>query len=308
MVATNGKSVCVAGGTGGLGYFIAKALCQKKSEIPMVTILTRPESEKDQTKRAHLDELRRLGAKTVTVDFSNVSDLRKALEGFECVVSALSIMALGREQLNLIEAAKTAGVKHFCPSEFGVDTTLPECRDIAFLEPKRAALEALKKSGMSYTVFITGFFIDTFFTTWFGWDIEQGKATVPGEGKEKITMITREDVGKFVAEALVHGKPGNTIKVSGETMTMDDCVKTIEKATGKKMMVKHETADELKKRITSSHDATKTILDTLKHLVATGHGSFTPVNNKDYPTVKPMTLEKWAGNLSTGGYSHMTTH
>ena len=55
------------------------------------------------------------------IDYSDESSLLAALEGIEVVVTALKFTAL-ETQKGLVKAAKTAGVKLFVPTEYGIPT------------------------------------------------------------------------------------------------------------------------------------------------------------------------------------------
>jgi len=54
--------------------------------------------------------------KVVTVDYTNIQSLTKALEGQDALVSAVASLAV-LSQLVLIDAAVKAGVKRIIPSE-----------------------------------------------------------------------------------------------------------------------------------------------------------------------------------------------
>src|SRR4030042_6827062 len=109
------KCVVLAGGTGDLGQRIARALLSKGAEV---RILTRSISSSD--KRGSLIES---GVTMVQVDYNNSTGLVKACDGVACVVSALSGLreVIVGAQKRLLDAAVTAGVKRFIPSDYAID-------------------------------------------------------------------------------------------------------------------------------------------------------------------------------------------
>lgn len=102
------------------------------------------------------------------VDYDSVHSISKALQGHDAVVSTLGDAAQGR-QLNLVEAAAQAGVKRFIPSEFGSNTVNPKVAALPCYGNKVAVQKALEEKarqpgGMSYTLIMTGPFLD-----WASW-------------------------------------------------------------------------------------------------------------------------------------------
>ena len=61
------------------------------------------------------------GAKLSIVDYEDESTFLPAMEGTEVVVTALSFGALDKQK-DLIKVAKTAGVKPFVSTDYGVPT------------------------------------------------------------------------------------------------------------------------------------------------------------------------------------------
>ncbi|KAG6610362.1 Gag/polymerase/env Polyprotein [Phytophthora cinnamomi] len=112
-----------------------------------VTILTR-----DDTK-ASLQAFKESGATLVKVDYENRESLRKALVNVEAVVSAVS-PAVMMSQVEVVHAAKEAGVQLFAPSEYGVRLTDGPN------SPKRVVQDLLKKLELPYTIFYAGIFYE----------------------------------------------------------------------------------------------------------------------------------------------------
>ena len=110
-------------------------------------------------------------------------------------------------------------------------------------------LKELAAAGkITYTLIATGLFFDGGLPyPPCGINFKEGTATIPGTGDEKLSVIDREDIGRFVAAILK--KPEETknkvIRVTGETTTANELVKLYEKEHGKKIKVSYRPADEI---------------------------------------------------------------
>jgi len=109
------KNILVAGATGHLGSMICKAVLGQGAKVVAVV---RKESDAEK-----LASLAQMGAMVMEVDFKNHAEMAKACEGTDAVVSALAGLAdvIIDTQKALLDAALTAGVKRFIPSDFCTD-------------------------------------------------------------------------------------------------------------------------------------------------------------------------------------------
>lgn len=76
------------------------------------------------------------------VDYTDLSSLISALHGQDALVSTVTTEAVALQR-NLIDAAITAGVRRFVPSEFGSDTFNPRTRKLPVYAQKVAVQEYL---------------------------------------------------------------------------------------------------------------------------------------------------------------------
>ena len=101
------------------------------------------------------------GCQVAVVDFTNMQELRYTLQGVDLVISTIS----GNEQLNLIDAARQARVRHFVPSEFEGDLQHRPAND-PFDQGSHAARDLLDRwcspTDMNFTVFSCGLFMERF--------------------------------------------------------------------------------------------------------------------------------------------------
>lgn len=161
-----------------------------------VTILTRQGSDKTFDSRAHVAQ----------VDYESLDSLKAALSGQDAVVSTLNVGAVPLStHLRLIDAAAATGVKRFIPSEYGCDTKNPLTARLPAFGDKIGVHEHLKnvaqQSGLSYSVLITGPFLD--------WGLEHGfilnlagPAALYDGGDRRISTTTLAGIGKGIVGIL----------------------------------------------------------------------------------------------------------
>ncbi|KAL3302296.1 2'-hydroxyisoflavone reductase [Colletotrichum asianum] len=186
------RNVAVIGGTGLLGSLISKELIQ--SGLFNVTILSRGQG---------VDAS--LGANLAMVDYTDEKSLVKA----DAVVSALSREAIPL-QIQLIDAAATAGVKRFIPSEFGLNLQDPQIRKFPNYKHKVQVEEYLERKarshGITYTYIYNNVFIDLSIETGVVLDLEGRKARLYNGGKRAVSMITMPTAARAVVAVLKHSE------------------------------------------------------------------------------------------------------
>lgn len=138
------KNVLVIGGTGNLGTFVLKHL-KASSHSFKVVVLSRKSSSSVVPSWA---EVRRIS------DDYPPSELATAFQGIDVVVSAISMFGM-HEQFKFVDAAVTAGVKRFFPTEYGLDkipTWLEEIRPVFRIKHEvREYLKSKEKDDLSWT-------------------------------------------------------------------------------------------------------------------------------------------------------------
>eukprot|EP00276_Gloeochaete_wittrockiana_P004876 CAMPEP_0184645436 /NCGR_PEP_ID=MMETSP0308-20130426/1905_1 /TAXON_ID=38269 /ORGANISM="Gloeochaete witrockiana, Strain SAG 46.84" /LENGTH=317 /DNA_ID=CAMNT_0027074419 /DNA_START=94 /DNA_END=1047 /DNA_ORIENTATION=+ len=298
------KIVAIAGATGGVGEKIATAIL--KSKLFEVKILVRAASVTGEKKK-QVDDLVKLGAKLVTFATESLEEAVKCLTGVEVVVSALSGTGLGY-QPTLIQAAKTAGVKLFIPSDYGIDIYSPDTMAKikgtmveGFFAPKLAAIETLKKVGLDYTIVLNGFFTDTTFFDWIGFDaLGSGKVLIAGDGKSKISFTSRDDVAKYIVEILKNADKykNKIVKVSGDHKSYDEVVKTFEDSLGKKLEVTYKPLPDLKKEVAALPHPYANIPLVLQLALAWDICSVDFQNNNKEFAVKPITVKDFVATVT----------
>jgi len=229
--------ILIVGATGRLGSLVARRLLAQGQAVRALT--RTPEKASD---------LKKLGTEVVQGDLRDPASLARACQGVEKVLAAAHAFEAegdnnpqtvdGAGNRALIDAAKTAGVKHFVfTSIIGVGPTAP----IDVFRLKYDAEQYLKASGLSYTIVRAAAFME-FWAALVGEPIvKTGKTTIFGRGNNPINFVSVDDVAHYVLIALQAGRAGDqTIEVGGpENLTLNQVAVVFETVTGRSARKNH---------------------------------------------------------------------
>ena len=218
-------------------------------------LLARPSSLADATKRAAIDAFRPLGVQVIEGDLqaNSVPELAELLRAntIQSVVCVVGGHALGL-QLSLIQAAQQAGVQHFIPSEFGVDAGAMGTGGplSGLLAGKRAAQQAVRDSGMGWTVVCSSAFSELILSTpFFGVDVANRTVTAPASFDTAISTAPMADIAQVTAQALLDpAARGVTIYV-GEPITFQELTDVLERVTATQFTRAIRTKEEAQKAL-----------------------------------------------------------
>lgn len=232
--SNNSSTVLVAGATGFLGSEICRQLIAKNKNVKGLVRIT-----SDTNKVANL---RGLGVEIVEGDLKDKSNLENALHGVSAIISTVSSTLSRQEgdsiqtvddegQINLINAALNTGVTQFIyvsfcamPSESPLQTA------------KRKVEKYLSESGLNYTILQPTYFMEVWLSPILGFDYPNAKATIYGEGTNKISWIAIKDVASFAVASLDNPAAKNRmIELGGpEALSPLEVVNVFETAKGRK--------------------------------------------------------------------------
>ncbi|MDQ3949910.1 MAG: NmrA family NAD(P)-binding protein, partial [Gemmatimonadota bacterium] len=150
--------ILVAGATGALGGEICRRLIARRKPV---RALVRATSDPDK-----VEALTKLGCEVVVGDLKHRASLDAACEDVDAVISTVSMIGTGkpgdsfeatdeRGTLNLIAAAKAAGVDHFVYVSFDTDSV----PDSPLRNAKAKVEESLRASSMTYTILQPSYFM-----------------------------------------------------------------------------------------------------------------------------------------------------
>ena len=244
----------IVGATGMLGGEIC---CLLAEQGRAVRVLARDSSTPEK-----VDRLRALGAEVVRGDLKDRASLETACRGASTVVSTASSTVSRQEgdsienvdrqgQLNLVEAAEQAGVKHFVLTSFpNVDIDFP------LQTAKRAVEDRLQRGRMTYTILQPTVFTEVWLSPALGFDPAHGTARIYGDGHGKLSWISFHDVAQFAAAALDNPRAINAvIKLGGpDALSPLEVVRLAEQLMGKRIIVQHVPEEALRAQYSAATD------------------------------------------------------
>lgn len=267
--SNNSSAVLVAGATGYLGSEICRQLILKNKNVKGLVRAT-----SDSNKVAHLKEL---GVEIVEGDLKNKGSLENALQGVSAVITTVSSTLSRQEgdsiqtvddegQINLIDAAINAGVSHFIYVSF---CELGEC---PLQTAKRKVEKHLAESGLNYTILQPTYFMEVWLSPVLGFDYPNAKASIFGEGKNKVSWIAIKDVASFAVDSLDNPAAKNRIIELGgpEALSPLEVVNIFETAKGKKFELQFVPEEALKAQRDGAQDPLSESFSTLTLGVVNG--------------------------------------
>jgi uncharacterized protein YbjT (DUF2867 family) len=240
MTSNTYKNVLLIGATGTVGEQVLSALLADSTFN--VTVLSRANSKA--TFPSNI--------KVIKVDYSNTTELTKALTNQDVVISTIGGEGLATNFGEvLVQAAIDANVKWLIPSEFGIDIEDPSL-NIPLLASKISVVNLLKKnqSRIAHTFITTGAFLDWGFDNSFlGFDINNRTAVIYDEGKNFVSGATLPTIGKAVAAVLRNPQLtiNKRIYVADAIFTQQQALALLEKYTNSKWSVKNVTSANVRK-------------------------------------------------------------
>lgn len=248
--------VFVAGATGFLGGEICRRLVASGETVRG---LIRPTSDP-----ATVDRLRALGVETVVGDVRDRASLDAACRGAQTVVSTVTTTRSRQPgdtieatdevgQLNLVDAARNAGVERFVFVSYSrqLDDEGP------LTHAKRTVERRLRESGMAWTVLRPSYFMEVWLSPNVGFDFNQRKATVYGDGDRKISFISLGDVAEFAVRAVQSPiAANNTIELGGpDAVSPHEVVRIFEEACSQPFEVQHVPENALRDQFAAATDS-----------------------------------------------------
>ena len=245
----------VVGATGFLGTEICRQL---RAQGQSVRALVRTTS--DPAKKAALENL---GAELFVGDLKDPSSLAAACQGVSAVITTASV-TISRQpedsiqavdldgQLNLIQAAKAANVGQFIYVSYSGNIDV----DCPLNTAKRTVEQAVKESGMRYTILRPSSFMEVWLSPVVGFDAANGNVTVFGTGEQKISWISLPDVARFAVASLTNPAASNAVLELGgpEALSPLEVIQLFESGSGKTFTVQHVPVEALQAQLAAATD------------------------------------------------------
>lgn len=244
----------VVGATGSLGSEVCRLLAAQGKPVKALVRTT-----SDPSKVARLQTL---NMEIAWGDLKDRSALEDACRGVDAVISTASSTLSRQEgdsiqtvdlegQLNLIDAARAAGISRFVLISFpqaGIEFPLQTA--------KRIVEGHLKSSGIGYTILQPTCFMEVWLSPSLGFDAANAKAQIYGSGENKISWISYKDVAEFAVASLDNPEARNAVIELGgpEALSPLEVVRIFEELRGRKFEVQHVPEEALREQKETASD------------------------------------------------------
>ena len=222
------KIILVAGATGNLGERIINALLARGSEVRAV-VRSGCDVEK-------LNKLEKLGVKIFTVNMSNVEEISNACIGVFCVVSALQGLheVIVDTQRVLLDAAISAGVPRFIPSDYSIDFTKFPPGENRNLDLRRDFHKYLDKTSISATTIFNGAFAELLTGQMPLIFFKLKRILYWGNADQRMDFTTMDDTAAFTANAALDPSTPRILRIAGDQVSAQELTTIMSEVTGKK--------------------------------------------------------------------------
>lgn len=293
----------VVGATGLVGGEICRGLTANGKPVRAMVRPTGDESR--------IEELRRSGAELLTGDLKDPASIQAACAGATAVLSTASSM-LSRQpgdtidgvdrlgQLQLVEAARAAGVKHFVYVSFS-----PIPAPFALQRAKREVEQALMASGMTYTILRPTFFMEIWFSKVLGFDLAKRTVRIYGTGENSISWISFPNVAEFAVRSLeTPAAHSATFTLGGpEALTPLEVVRIFEEISGQPF----HTECVMESVLRTAKESAQRALDEAFAALSLGYAHGDDIDMRSVLEVMPVRLvsvreyAKWLWNEAAAG-------
>lgn len=271
MRNSNSPNILVVGATGFLGMEICRQLTAAGKNV---SGLIRKSSAVEKT-----NALKQWGVQTIIGDLKEMASLTNALQGVDTVISTASstlsraegdsIQTVDNEgQSNLVDAAISAGAKQFVFVSFTFNAS-----EFPLQAAKRRAEKKIMESKMTYTILKPSFFMEAWLSPAVGFDFPNAKATIYGDGTNKISWIAIQDVAAFAVAAVDNPSMKNKIiEVGGpEALGPKEVVDIFQKSLNKSFELQFIPLVALEAQLSAAPDDMSKTFAGLMLFYAAGH-------------------------------------
>jgi uncharacterized protein YbjT (DUF2867 family) len=249
------SAVLVVGATGFLGMEICRQLVNAGRKVKG---LVRPSS--DPTKVKALQEF---GVEIREGDLKDPASIKKAMDGVGSVISTASSTFSRQEgdsiesvdnngQLNLVQTAKDTGVDQFIYISF-----YPMSGNFPLQTAKRNVEKKLLESKMNYTILQPAVFMEVWLSPAVGFDYPHSKATIYGEGKNKLSWISLKDVAMIAVASVDNKAARNSVFQLGgpESLSPMEAVRIFENHVGNEFTLEYVPIEALRAQKAAATDS-----------------------------------------------------
>ncbi len=228
MSSTHRPVIALAGGGGDLGSRINRALIARGARV---RAMIRPDACEAERARLTAD-----GAELVAADPFDLDSMTAALDGAQCVVSALNGLRpvmIDRQKL-LLEAAIKARVPRFIPSDFSADFTKTRAGRNRNFDLRREFKALLDQAPIKATSILNGAFMDML-----GAEMPIIRPSIHRvlywhDADQPLDFTTKDDTAAFAAAAALDLDAPRTLRIAGETLSVRELAGAMTRVTGER--------------------------------------------------------------------------
>ena len=294
------STTLLVGITGMLGTQIARALSSRDTYVRAIVRDLNPEKP---DKQKVLKDMEDRGIDLIQADILEPNSLLPACEGVDVIVSAVSggedLAVTG--QINLIEAAQSAGVKRIVPSDYAVDYRKLDWGDNYNLDMRKKVKAALEKSTVDHTIVLNGVFTDVLFEPGYLniFDFEAHVFNYWGDGETLFDTTTIADAAEYIAEAAIDPTLSNSaLRVAGTVLSMKQLAEAYEAASGQPLKRNQLGSVEdlvgwIENAKTTADSPYEYLAQQYLYAMVSGKGKLDQIDNERYPDIQPMTVAEY---------------
>jgi NADH dehydrogenase len=292
--------ILVAGATGILGREICRRLVARGRTVRGLVRAT--------SDREAVEQLRELGVETVEGDLRDSSSLERACAGVETVISTVSMTRTRQPgdtiestdqlgQLHLVDAARWARVDQFIYVSYSGHIGGNDPLTTA----KRTVEQRVRESGMRYTILRPTMFMEMWLGPALGFDFPNARATIYGDGENRISWVSFRDVAAFAVRAVEDPAAANmTIEIGGpEALSPNEVVRIFEETSGRHFAVEHVPVEVLREQAARAGDSLQRSFSALMLGYAQGDEIRMDATLKRYPMELTSVRDYARGALGT---------
>src|SRR5215467_12053956 len=256
--STKNSTVLVVGATGVLGTEVCRQLTAAGKKIKG---LVRTSSQEEK-----VNGLRELGVEAVTGDMKDPQSLYQAFKNVDAIISTATSTISHQDgdsietvdvagQLNVVEAASTAGVQHVVFISFPPYPLMTP--GFPLRSAKRAVESRLRSKNFTYTILQPTYFMDIWLGPALGFNHARAKAVIYGEGKNKISWISIRDVAFFAVASIDNPAAQNAVIQLGgpDDLSVLDAVAIFEQESGQTFELQSVPDEALRAQIAAVPDS-----------------------------------------------------
>jgi len=228
MALEPGSRILVTGATGRQGGSTVRALLKKEY---LVRAFTRD------VNASNALALKDLGAEVVRGNFFDTATIAKALKNVDGLFTMTTSFEGGVEAevqqgMNMIEAAKQAGIKHFVMTSVA---SANQQTGIPHFDSKYTIEQALEEAGLPYTIIAPVSFMENMLGPMALPNLRSGKVVMFQDPETSQQLIAVADIGEMAAAVFARGEKlfGKRFDIASDDPSGNRIVEILKNSTGK---------------------------------------------------------------------------